>query len=355
MIDNIENKKLVIALDAMGGDTAPDSVINGAESACSKYDDIEFLIYGDENKIAPLLEKTSKLKNSSKLIHTDDFVTNEDKPSFAIRKRRNSSMSLAIKSVKRGEAVAVVSGGNTGALMAISKIALRTLTGIDRPAICGLMPTERGNCVMLDLGANVICDANNLFEFAVMGDAFARIILGIKSPSIGLLNIGAEEMKGNEAVKAASEMLRESELSLNFYGHIEGDDIGKGTTDVVVTDGFTGNVALKTAEGTAKMYTSFLKKALTSSLIAKSGALLVRPSFSIIRNKLDPRTHNGAMILGLNGIVVKSHGGTDAIGFSNAIGVAVKLARHDINRQIIKEMIESGHIPPEDDENGNGK
>lgn len=347
-------QNITIALDAMGGDNAPESVIKGAELAIAKCSEVNFLIYGDENKIAPILDSCPKLKQKSEVIHTEDVISDDDKPSNAIRQGRKSSMSLAVKAVRNGKAIGAVSSGNTGALMAISKIMLRTLPGIDRPAIGTVVPTKRSDSVMLDLGANVYCDGNNLFEFAVMGDAFARTLLGVNNPSIGLLNIGSEEMKGNEAVRDAASMIRESDVGLNFYGHVEGDDIARGVVDVIVTDGFSGNIALKTAEGTAKMIANSLKDALRGSILARIGALFAKPALKALFNKFDPRLHNGAMFLGLNGIVVKSHGGTDALGFANAIGVAAKLAKKNINEEIIKEMQESGHIPPED-ENGDGK
>ena len=341
--------EIVIALDAMGGDLAPQMVLDGAILALAKYPDIKFIIHGNRSEIEPFIKKSSPLSKASSIVHSSEVVSNDDKPSVALRQRRNSSMAMAVKSVRSGEAAAMVSSGNTGALMAISKVLLRTLPGIDRPAIGTVLPTKRGNSVMLDLGANVICDGNNLFEFAVMGDAFARSILGYESPSIGLLNIGTEEMKGNEAVKEASIMLKESTLDLNFHGHIEGDDIGKGLVDVIVTDGFSGNIALKTAEGTAKMLFSFLKDAINSSWISKIGALLAKPAFSMMMKKFDPRMHNGAMLMGLNGIVVKSHGGTDEIGFANAIAVSVELVKHKINEQIMREMVQSGHIVPDEE------
>lgn len=339
------NQKLTIALDAMGGDCAPNCVIEGADEARRLYPDINFIIYGDEAKCLPLLKRHPGLERVSKFVHTHDAVPDDEKPSIAIRQRQNSSMSLAIKAVKTNEAAGAVSAGNTGALMAMAKIQLRTLPGIDRPAIGGVLPTKRGNCVMLDLGANVSCDENNLFEFAVMGDAFARALLKIKSPSIGILNIGSEEMKGNEVVRNAAALLRESELNLNFHGHVEGNDICEGIVDVIVTDGFSGNIALKTVEGTAKMLAMFLKEAFKSNILSYIGAMLAKPALAKLFKKVDPSMHNGAMFLGLNGIIVKSHGSTNALGFANAIKVAIELAKNGINQKIIEEMVKSGHIP----------
>ena len=342
---------VTIALDVMGGDDAPTMVLEGANAALSSSSRaayaITFLLFGDETIIAPALEKFPKLRNACEIIHTDISISSDEKPSSALRKGRNSSMGLAIKSIKEDKAHAVVSCGNTGALMALSKILLSTLPGIDRPAIATLLPTMQDDCVMLDLGANVSCDANNLYDFAIMGDAFARIMLKKDNPSIALLNIGSEDMKGNDAVKSASEMIREGDLDLNFVGYVEGDGIGKGNVDVIVTDGFTGNVALKTAEGTAKLCYAVTKASIKRSLLGYIGAIFMIPAFKRVARKLDPRTHNGAMFLGLNGIVVKSHGGSDAKAFTNAIKVACTLAENRINDQIVDEMVQSGHIPEE--------
>lgn len=333
-----KTNQVTISLDAMGGDGAPDSVLRGADLACKLYKGTKFLIFGNERDVAPILNELPDLKKISTLIHTEKVITNDDKPSAALRQGRDSSMGLAIKSVYDQKSDAAVSAGNTGALMAMSKFMLRTLPGIDRPAIATAYPTMKGRCVVLDLGANVDCNAENLFQFAIMGDAFARAVLGFARPSIGLLNIGTEEVKGNEAVRTAAAMLKDSELHLNYYGNVEGDDITKGTVDVVVTDGFSGNISLKTAEGTAQMCAHFLKMAFKSSIMSKLGYILARPALKKIFNTLDPRQHNGAMFLGLNGIVVKSHGGTDEIGFANAIGVAVELVTHKINQQITQEL-----------------
>lgn len=243
-------------------------------------------------------------------------------------------MRLAINAVANGEADAVVSAGNTGALMAMARFVMKSLPGIDRPAIATTLPTQRGRTVMLDLGANVDCSADNLAQFAVMGEVFARVVLGVDKPSVGILNIGVEDLKGNEAVKAAAAILQQTHLPIKFYGFVEGDDIGAGTVDVVVTDGFTGNVALKTAEGTAKLFSSALKSALTSSVMSSMGALLAKPALNLLKRKFDPRRHNGAMFLGLNGICVKSHGGTDGMGFAHALQVAAELSTNAINESI---------------------
>jgi phosphate acyltransferase len=333
------SQRLTLALDAMGGDEAPGMVIDGAEIARVRFPSVDFLVFGDEKRIRPLLDRHRVLAERVTLHHTDDVVKNEDKPSVALRAGRNSSMRLAIDAVKEGKAAGVVSAGNTGALMAMAKLALRTLPGIDRPAIASFFPTERGESCMLDLGANVECDADNLIQFAIMGDMFARAVLGIPKPTIGLLNVGSEEMKGHEEVKRAGAILREGKVPVEFHGFVEGDDITAGTVDVVVTDGFTGNVALKTAEGTARLYTNFIRASFKSSILAKLGYLLSR-AIRKVRERTDPRRYNGAVFLGLNGIAVKSHGGTDALGFANAIGVAADMAVHGFLDRVRAEMAE---------------
>lgn len=330
--------RLTIAVDAMGGDNAPDVVISGLKIVRVRYPQVDFLLMGDKEKLEPLLAREPELSEVCTIVHTAEAISNDAKPSQAVRGGRRTSMWLAIDAVAQGKASGVVSAGNTGALMAISKFLLRMLPGIDRPAIAAFFPTMRSECVMLDLGANVDCNANNLVEFAVMGDLFARTVLGVRHPTVGLLNVGAEDLKGNDTVKAAAATLRETKLPISFYGFVEGDDIGAGTVDVVVTDGFTGNIALKTVEGTVKLYSRFLKDAFTSSLWAKLGYLLAKPALSKVKSRTDPRRYNGAMMLGLNGIAVKSHGGTDALGFANAVGVAVNLITQDFNEQIKQEL-----------------
>lgn len=322
----------------MGGDHAPESVLYGAAEALTRHAGLHFHLFGDEARIAPVLAALPALKEASTLHHTARVIASDEQPSVALRKGKDSSMRLAIDCVHAGKAAAVVSAGNTGALMAMAKIVFRTLPGIDRPAIASFFPTEEGKCVFLDMGANIECDAKHLFQFAIMGDAFARAVLGLESPKIGLLNVGEEDMKGHEAVKEAAAMLKHSGLPLNFYGFIEGDDIAAGTVDVVVTDGFTGNIVIKTAEGVARMLAHKAKGALRNSLLAKLGLLLALPAIRRIKDHLNPSRYNGAMFLGLNGIAVKSHGGTDSEGFANAIGVAVEIATHGLNRKIIEEL-----------------
>ncbi len=322
----------------MGGDNAPDIVVEGVRLAHVRLPHVRYLLFGDEARVAPLLDRYPEMRGVCTLRHTAEVVTNDAKPSQVLRTGRRTSMWLAVDAVAKGEAAGVVSAGNTGALMGVSKFVLRTLPGIDRPAIAGMFPTERGETVMLDLGANVDCNANNLVQFAIMGEVFARAVLGLEQPTIGLLNVGAEELKGNDAVKAAATILRDSRLPIRFHGFVEGNDICGGKVDVVVTDGFTGNIALKTAEGTVKFYSSFLKEAFKNSLLAKIGFLFAKQALHKVKVRTDPRRYNGAMFLGLNGIAVKSHGGTDAFGFANAIGVAVDLVTHGYNERIRREF-----------------
>lgn len=322
----------------MGGDHAPRMVVEGVEIAAERLPDVDYLLVGDERRLAPLLDRFPKARARAQIHHTDTAVANEDKAAAALRNGRGTSMRLAINAVAEGRADAVISAGNTGALMAMAKFVFKMLPGIDRPAIVTYFPTQRGASVMLDLGANVECDAANLVQFAVMGEVFARNVLGVKQPSIGLLNVGVEGFKGHDNLRQASAILRESALPIKFHGFVEGDDIGEGTVDVVVTDGFTGNVALKTAEGTARMVGHFLKAALTSSAMGKAGALLAKGALNEFRTYMDPRRYNGAMLVGLNGICVKSHGSTDAVGFANAIDVAANLITGRINERIKEDL-----------------
>lgn len=332
------SKEVIVALDAMGGDNAPTVVLDGANRVLKSRKDVSFILFGDESSIIPSLENYPALKKNASIRHTEHFIATDEKPSIALRRGKNSSMRLAIDSVKDGSASAMVSAGNTGALMAMSKLSLRTLAGIDRPAISSIFPTRKGRCVLLDLGANIDCNSDNLVQFAIMGDAFAKVILGLDNPKVAILNVGSEDVKGSEVVKAAAEELREGNYPINFIGYIEGNDISNGAADVVVTDGFTGNVALKTAEGTAKICTDYIKQAFKSSPIALLGGLLASRAIKKVFKELDPRLHNGAMFLGLNGISVKSHGGTDSIGYANAINVAIELADKNINKKIIEEL-----------------
>jgi phosphate acyltransferase len=302
------NEATTIALDAMGGDQAPGTVLRGAAIALQRFPQTRFLLFGAEERVRPLLSKLPALAAAAALHHTGEAVLDDAKPSLALRTGRQTSMRLAIDAVADGRADGVVSAGNTGALMAMAKFVLKTLPGIDRPAIASLFPTRRGESVMLDLGANIECDSENLVQFALMGDVFARTVLGLVEPTVGLLNVGAEDLKGNDAVRAASARLRGAMSPIRFHGFIEGDDITAGTVDVIVTDGFTGNIALKTAEGTAKFYSEALRSAFRHSLMARIGYVFARGALRKLRLRLDPRRYNGAVFLGLGGIAVKSHG-----------------------------------------------
>ena len=331
-------RKNIISLDAMGGDDAPQIVIEGASIARERLPDVRFMIFGDETQIAPLVTKYPLLKESCEIIHTDKIVTAEEKPGQALRRGRESSMGLAIRAVKDGKACAAVSAGNTGALMAMSKFMLRTMPGIDRPALASLLPTSCGESIMLDLGANVECTEDNLVQFAIMGAAFARTVLGLANPSVALLNVGVEELKGNEIIKNADRMLRDANLPMDYVGFTEGHGLANGDVDVVVTDGFTGNVALKTAEGTARMIAGMLKEALSDSLMSKIGYLFAKPALSGLKDHLDPNNHNGAVFMGLNGLVIKSHGSASASGFASAIGVAADMASNNLAGKIIRDL-----------------
>ena len=322
----------------MGGDAAPAMVIDGAALARERHPNLQFLLFGDEAEIAPLLARHRALRDVVEVRHTDIQVKSTDRPSLALRQGRQSSMRLAINAVADGEAGGVVSAGNTGALMAMSKFALKTMSGINRPAICSCLPTLRGESVVLDLGANLECDQDNLVQFAIMGAAFARTVLGLPRPTVGLLNVGEEEMKGNEALKGAAAVLNQTDLPLHFHGFIEGDDIAKGTTDVIVTDGFTGNVAVKTMEGTATLFSQFLGTAFRQSMLSRLGYLLAKPSMKALRDRIDPRHHNGGVLLGLNGVSVKSHGGMDDVGFATAIGLTVDMVTDDLVGRINADM-----------------
>lgn len=332
--------RIVIALDGMGGDHAPGSVIGGVALALEKYPDADFLVYGDSQKLVPMVEANKAFSGRVTVVHAPSSIAGDAKPAVALRTGRDSSMRMAIDAVHDGKASAVVSGGNTGALMAMALFVLRPLPGIERPAITSLLPTRKGDVVMLDLGANLEVDSDNLVQFAIMGSAFATAILGNRSPSIGLLNVGSEDTKGKDSVREAARVLKSATgQPWKFHGFVEGDDITAGTTDVVVTDGFTGNVALKTAEGVGKLYIDFLKRIFESgSLMSKIGYLLAKPAFRTLKERLDPRRYNGGVFLGLQGICVKSHGGMDALGYANAIGVAHDLVKHGCIETIKTEL-----------------
>ena len=335
----MSSEEVIIALDGMGGDLAPDSVIEGAYLASKKLLNIKFNIYGNKNKILPILKKKKEILNLVNFRHTKDVITNDTKPTDALKKsKRMSSMFQAINSVHKGESQAVVSGGNTGALMAISIVLLKTIKGIDRPAIASMFPTIKSETIMLDLGANINCSLKNILDFVILGKTFAKTVLGLKKPKVGILNVGSEGLKGNELVRLAYLKLSKKISDVDFYGFVEGNDISKGIVNVIVTDGFTGNIALKTAEGTAKLYTNFLKSSFKDNLLSKIIFLIASPILKPLFDRVDPSKYNGAMLLGLNGIVVKSHGGSKAEGFANAISVAYDLCVNDFNQKIIVDI-----------------
>ncbi len=321
---------LTVSIDAMGGDAGPGIVVAGLARSAVRHPDVRFLLHGDETELNKLFAKRAKLLEKVTIRHASERVRMEEKPSQVLRRGRNTSMWRAIEAVENDEAQVAISCGNTGALMAISMFKLRTLPGIDRPAIAALWPTQRGQSVVLDVGANIASDAQQLVDFAVMGQAFARTVLGLERPTLGILNVGAEDLKGHDEVRAAAQILRRCNLPFEFCGFVEGDDISEGTVDVIVTDGFTGNIALKTAEGTAKVIIGLLRTALRRSLLGRMGGFIASGAFNTIRRRLDPRASNGGIFLGLNGVVVKSHGGTDALGFASALDMAIDMSRANV-------------------------
>ena len=328
--------KVRIALDAMGGDHGASVVLPGADISLTRHPDIAYLLFGDRAVLEPLLAGLPRLKAKAQVVHTDIAIRMDDKPSQALRYGRwKSSMWLAIDAVKKGEADAVISAGNTGALMAMARFNLKTIAGIERPAIAALWPTVRGESIVLDVGATIGGDATHLINLAAMGSAMARVLFDVERPTVGLLNIGVEEIKGLEQVREAGRILRESNFPhFDYHGFVEGDDIGKGTVDVVVTEGFAGNIALKAAEGTARQIAQYLRAAMNRTLAARLGYLLARQAFGTLRDKMDPRKSNGCVFLGLNGIVIKSHGGADAEGFAAAIDIGYDMARYELLAKI---------------------
>ena len=329
-----------IAVDAMGGDEGVSVMLAGVARARHRYEGMRFLLVGDEARIADGLKSHPNLSQNSEIVHAPETVKGEDKPSQAIRRAKKTSMGIAIDLVKQGRAGAAVSAGNTGALMAMAKLALRTLPGIDRPALAAPLPTLGDNdVVMLDLGANTDCDARNLVQFAVMGAAYARVILDLDSPRVALLNIGSEDQKGTDEIRDAAAVLRaQTHLPLSFTGFVEGDKLARGDHDVIVCDGFAGNIALKTVEGTARFVADLLKRAFSSSARSKIGFLISRPATELLKHHLDPNNHNGAVFLGLGGIVLKSHGSANETGVATAIGNAAKLVRADFTRRIAEDL-----------------
>jgi len=320
----------------MGGDHGPEVVIPGVAKALERHPDIRFLLFGVESACRPVLEKFPALKSASEFHHSEHVVKMDDKPSQALRQGRGtSSMWQALEAVKEGAADVCVSAGNTGALMAMAKFCLRMMSAVERPAIAAIWPTLRGESIVLDVGATIGAETRQLVDFSVMGAAMARALFEIERPTVGLLNVGVEEIKGQEDVREAGKILRETDLpGLEYFGFVEGDDLGKGTVDVVVTEGFSGNIALKTAEGTARQIGQYLRAAMSRTLLARLGYVLAKGAFDRLREKMDPRKVNGGVFLGLNGVVIKSHGGADAEGFAAAVDVGYDMARNDLRAKI---------------------
>lgn len=330
---------LVLSIDGMGGDAAPDIVVEGVDLAAKRRGDVRYLIHGDATRIEALLARHPNARAVSQVVAAEKTIGMEVKASQALRQGKGSSLWSAIAAVENNEANAVVSAGNTGAFMAISMFRLRTMEGVHRPALTTRWPSIKGGyTVMLDVGANVEADGEQLVEFAIMGEAFARAVSGIAKPSVGLLNVGAEEQKGHEEIRAAAALIREAGFDMDFRGFVEGDDIAKGTVDVVVTDGFTGNIGLKTGEGTARLVAHYLREALTGSILGRLGALIAYPALRKLRDRMDPGSFNGAVFLGLNGLAVKSHGGANGHGFAAAIDVATLLARSHYREEIASNL-----------------
>ncbi|MFZ1892925.1 MAG: phosphate acyltransferase PlsX [Rhodoplanes sp.] len=342
------SNKVAIALDAMGGDHGASVVVAGAELSLARHPDAEMVFFGDQAVLDPLLAARPNMREAARVVHTDVAVRMDDKPSQALRHGRwRSSMWLAIDAVKKGNAGVAVSAGNTGALMAMAKFHLKTMAGIGRPAIAALWPTLRGESIVLDVGATIGADAQHLVELAIMGSAMARVVFDLDRPTVGLLNIGVEEVKGIEEIRDAHRILRQLACDhMDYRGFVEGDDIGQGSVDVVVTEGFAGNIALKTAEGTAKQIAAYLRNAMSRTLAARLGYFFARQAFKTLRDKMDPRKVNGGVFLGLNGVVIKSHGGADAEGFAAAIDLGYDMARYDVLAKISQTIGDSALFAP---------
>jgi phosphate acyltransferase len=329
----------IIALDAMGGDHGPSITIPGAALTLQRHPQVQFRLFGQEAKIREALAAHPKLAARSEIIHTDLVIAMDDKPAQAMRRGKGTSMWLALEDVKEKRSNVAVSAGNTGALMAMSKLVLRPIPGIERPAIAALWPTIKSECIVLDVGANIGASSRQLCDFALMGAAMARALFHIERPTVGLLNVGVEDIKGADEVKEAHALLREAaDASMDYRGFVEGDQIGQGVVDVVVVEGFAGNIALKTAEGTAKQIGQYLRQAMTSSLLSKMGAMLAQGGFRVLKEKMDPRRVNGGTFLGLNGIAIKSHGGTDALGFASAIDLGYDMAEAKLIERLVADV-----------------
>lgn len=344
---NANTARVTISIDAMGGDIGPTALIPGLAISKERHPELSFVLVGDEALIAPVLDENPTVKACSTVVHTDVSVAMDAKPSQALRQgRRHSSMWKAIEAVKTGDADICVSAGNTGALMAMSKFCLKTQAGVDRPGIAAIWPTTRGESVVLDVGATVGADADMLVDFALLGAAMARTLFGVERPTVGLLNVGVEEIKGLEPIRDAGQRLREAAYeSLDYIGFVEGTDIGQGKVDVVVTEGFSGNIALKTAEGTAKQIAGYLRSAMNASLRSKVGYIFAKPAFDALRRKMDPRRVNGGVFLGLNGTVVKSHGSADPLGFASAVDLARDMVHNGMSENVAAQLAEAGRGP----------
>jgi glycerol-3-phosphate acyltransferase PlsX len=329
-----------LALDAMGGDRGPDVVVPGAALSLQRHPSMRFVFFGDATRIRAELSQHPDLASRSSVVHTDVTIGMDDKPSQAVRRGRGSSMWLTLEAVQSGQAHAAISAGNTGALMAMAKLILKPMAGIERPAIAALWPTIKRECIVLDVGANIGASARQLADYALMGAATARALFHVDRPSVALLNVGVEEIKGADEVKQAHAWLKEAELGLpiDYRGFVEGDQIGQGVVDVVVVEGFAGNIALKTAEGTARQVATYLRSAMERSWASRLGALLARSSFDILKEKMDPRRSNGGPFLGLNGIAIKSHGGTDALGFASAVNVGYEMAESELVARLAADL-----------------
>ena len=332
-----DNAMPLIAIDAMGGDQGPDPLVRGAALALREGTRFKPMFFGDKPAIDAIIATESNLADAI-VVHADDVVSMTDKPSHVIRRGRGTSMWTAIEHVALGKADAIVSGGNTGALMAVSRLQLKMIEGVDRPAVTALWPSPKGKVVVLDVGANVEANEDQLVGFAIMGEAFFRALTGKAKPTVGLLNVGAEELKGHELIRNAARVLREADPDMAFEGFVEGNDISRGKVDVVVTDGFSGNIALKSAEGAARLVGGFMKEALTSSWRSKFAALLMKPALTKLRSQIDPSSANGGVFLGVNGIVVKSHGGADAKAVGSAVTVAASLAGKSFRDEVAETV-----------------
>ncbi len=343
--DHLMVEARTLALDAMGGDHGPSVVVPGAAISLVRHPQLTFIFFGDEAQIAPVLDEHKDLKAKSRIVHTTQVVAMHDKPSQALRRGKGSSMWLALEAVRQGEAHAAVSAGNTGALMAMSRLVLRPMPGIERPAIAALWPTVRSECIVLDVGANIGASARQLVDFALMGAAMARALFHVEAPTVGLLNVGVEEIKGGDEVKEAHAILKDGALPLDYRGYVEGDEIGQEKVDVVVVEGFAGNIALKTAEGTARQIGQYIKDALTRSWTSRLGAAIARGGLSVLKKKMDPRRVNGGTFLGLNGIVVKSHGGIDALGFASAVDLGYEMAQSGLLERLAHDLQAFHHTP----------